>query len=451
MNTLYRRMIAWCVAAVVAIGAGASAEAAIADHVTRIKASGVDLLTYPMGAKDVVTIVGAFPAGDYFSALPGSNPAIATLTGMMLDKGTTHRDKFAIAKELDDVGATLGFDVSTQSVGVRGKALKKDVPLIIRIMAEELREPAFSAEEFAKVKKQFIGMMRPAQESPGFRARESFLLSMYPAGSPNRPVPLQEMLAAADKATLDEVKAFYRKYYGPAHFTLVFVGDVDTKSIQSSVTKAFAGWSGGTDDVRRAPAAHLAAAEDHKVPIADKPSVSLTLGQPTGLRYTDADTLPLRVGTAILGSGFTSRLMGTVRDKEGLTYGISSSVGDDEFVDGTWSIGATFAPALLEKGITSTQRELQKWWESGVTAQELVERKTNMIGTYEVSLSTTNGMAGQILLTLERGKPLSWLDDLPKALNSLTAAQVNGVIRKYLDPKKMVMIQAGSLEEQDKK
>ncbi|MFN1222363.1 hypothetical protein, partial [Enterococcus faecium] len=88
--------------------------------------------------------------------------------------------------------------------------------------------------------------------------------------------------------------------------------------------------------------------------------------------------------------------------------GISASVGDDEFVDGTWSIGATFAPALLEKGVASTQRELQKWWESGVTAQELVERKTNMIGTYEVSLSTTNGMAGQILLTLERGKPLSW-------------------------------------------
>ena len=39
-----------------------------------------------------------------------------------------------------------------------------------------------------------------------------------------------------------------------------------------------------------------------------------------------------------------------------------------------------------------------------------------MIGTYEVSLSTTNGMAGQMMLTLQRGTPLSWLDDLPKAV-----------------------------------
>ena len=424
-----------------------SAHAAIADHVTRVKASGVDLLTYPMGAKDVVTIVGAFPAGDYFSALGNGNPTIATLTGMMLDKGTTRRDKFAIAKELDDVGANLGFDVSTQSVTIRGKVLKKDVPLIVRILAEELRQPAFSAEEFAKAKTQFVGMMRPAQENTNFRVRETFLLSMFPAGHPNRPVPLEEMLSAADKATLEEVKAFYKKYYGPAHLTLIFVGDVDTKVIQASVTKAFAGWGGGTDDVRTATAALANASDEQKVVVPEKTSVSMTLGQPTGLRYTDSDTLALRVGTAIFGSGFTGRLMSTVRDKEGLTYGIGANLGDDEYVDGTWTINATFAPALLSKGVTSARRELQKWWEGGITAGELADRKTNMIGSYEVGLSTTNGMAGAMLLTLQRGKPLSWLDEFPKAINALTVAQINTAIRKYLDPKKMVLVEAGTFEE----
>src|SRR5262249_16840402 len=155
----------------------------------------------------------------------------------------------------DDVGATVDFDVATQSVAVRGKALKKDVARVVQIMAEELREPAFSADEFAKVKKQFAARMRSALENTNFRVREAYLLSIFPQGHPNRPVSSQDWMTAADHATLDEVKAFYKKYYGPAHLTLIFVGDVDDKAIQAAVAKAFAGWTGGVEPVRSATAA----------------------------------------------------------------------------------------------------------------------------------------------------------------------------------------------------
>ena len=434
-------------AALAALAVSGVANAGIADHIKRSKVAGVDVITYPMGAKDVVTIEGAFPAGDYFAEQGGGNPAIATLAGMMLDKGTTKHDKFEIAKELDDVGASVDFDVATQSVAVRGKVLKKDVGRVVQIIAEELRDPAFSADEFAKVKKQFAGRMRSALENTNFRVHEAYLRSIYPQGHPNRPVSLQDFLAAADRATLEEVKAFYKKYYGPAHLTLIFVGDVDSKAIQAGVAKAFAGWAGGVEAVRSAMPAHLTASTQDRVPIPGKTSVSMALGQPTGLRYSDPDALALRVGTAVLGSGFTGRLMSTVRDKEGLTYGISANLGDDEFVDGTWTVSATFAPELLAKGISSTRREVDKWWEGGITAEELAQRKANLIGTYEVSLSTTTGMATAMLITLERGKPLSWLDDLPKAINALTVQQVNGAIRKYVDPKKMVLVEAGTFQE----
>ena len=115
----------------------------------------------------------------------------------------------------------------------------------------------------------------------------------------------------------------------------------------------------------------------------------MILGQPTGLRYKDPDGLALHVGTAILGSGFTGRLMGSVRDKEGLTYAISAAVSDDSLVDGSWDISASFAPALLKKGIAATQREFDKWWRDGVTEQELAARKQGLIGGYLVGLSTT--------------------------------------------------------------
>src|ERR1700721_4066691 len=89
-----------------------------------------------------------------------------------------------------------------------------------------------------------------------------------------------------------------------------------------------------------------------------------------GLRYSDADNLPLRVGTAILGQGFTGRLMSTVRDKEGLTYNIGASMSDDSIVDGVWEVSASFAPALLGKGLESTRREVTKWWKDEVPEQE---------------------------------------------------------------------------------
>ena len=76
----------------------------------------------------------------------------------------------------------------------------------------------------------------------------------------------------------------------------------------------------------------------------------MILGQATGLRYRDPDALALRVGTAILGHGFTGRLMGTVRDREGLTYNIGAAVTEDSIADGAWDISASFAPALLEQG-----------------------------------------------------------------------------------------------------
>ena len=81
------------------------------------------------------------------------------------------------------------------------------------------------------------------------------------------------------------------------------------------------------------------------MPLADKPSVSVIIGQPTGLRYKDPDALALRVGTAVLGSGFTGRLMGTVRDKEGLTYNISARGGAKT----AWSMASGTYPRVSRR------------------------------------------------------------------------------------------------------
>jgi zinc protease len=433
------RQLAW----IALLFAAADASASMAEHAHRTAVAGIDVVTYRTNVKDMVVILGALPAGDAMS--DGGNIAVPSLSGMMLDRGTKALDKFAIAGKLDDVGAEIGFGVGPQSLEIHAKCLKKDLPLVMGLIAADLRTPAMLQAEFTKAKQQFIGELEASAQNSGGRAREAFDRAIFPPGHPNRPHTLNEYIEAAKSATLDEVKAFQAKYYGPAHLLLVVAGDVADTETQGEIAKAFSGWSGGQDYVHAAKPASLTAANEIAVPLADKPSVSMILGQPTGLRYKDPDSLALRVGTAVLGRGFTGRLMGTVRDKEGLTYNISSNISDDAIADGAWDISASFAPALLAKGVAATRRELEKWWKDGVTEQELATRKQGIVGSYQVGMSTTGGIAGAILADIQRGYDLSWLDEFPKAVNALTRDQVNAAIRSHLNPATMVLIKAGSV------
>jgi zinc protease len=424
--------------------AGAGSAAGMAERAHREPTAGIDVVTYPTAVKDVVVIVGVLPAGDAMAA-PG-NIAIPTLTGMMLDRGTKALDKFAIAAQLENVGAEISFGVGTQSLEIHAKCLKKDLSLVMGLIAAELRTPALQAAEFAKARQQFVGSLEASLQSTDGRAQEAFGSAVFPAGHPNHPHSIAEYMAAAKSATLDELKSFHAKYYGPSHMTLVLVGDVSADEVKAEVAKDFSGWTGGQDYIRPAHAAAAATARDAFVPLRDKPSVSMILGQATGLQYRDPDALALRVGTAVFGRGFTGRLMGIIRDKEGLTYSIGAGVSEDTIADGEWQISASFAPALLDRGVASTRRELERWWSDGVTEAELADHKQGLIGGYFVGLSTTAGVAGAIVTALQRGYDLTWLDQYPEALKSLTRGQVNGAIKAHLDPKTMVLVEAGSVK-----
>jgi zinc protease len=337
--------------------------------------------------------------------------------------------------------------VDTELLSSGGQMLAKDLPMVIELLAEQLRYPAFSEEELSKAKAQFIGSQREELEDPDSRAREAFALAIYPQGHPNRPVPVEEYIKAAPAVTVAELEAFHAKYYGPDHMTLVFVGDVDAQQIEAQVAEAFAGWRGGADVVRAAAPARRAAGKGREIPIeiAGKTSTNIVIGQASGMDYRNPDAIALRLATAVLGSGFTGRLMATVRDSEGLTYGIRASLGEDTFSDGMWAVYATFAPNLLDKGIASTRRELSKWWREGITADELQARKTNLIGAYQVGLATTAGMAAALIRAAHLGYEMNWLDEYPQRLRALTLEQVNGAIKKHLDPGKMVVVKAGTL------
>ncbi|MGZ5552584.1 MAG: M16 family metallopeptidase [Chthoniobacterales bacterium] len=416
---------------------------AIADKVVREKIAGIDVIAYRTEIKDVVTFRGSLPAGDSFA--PHENIAVPTLVGGMLDKGTTKQNKFEIAQKLENIGARISFSVGGVMTEFSGKCLRKDLPLVMSILAEELRTPAFAEEEFAKFKKHLIGDLQRSLESTDFRAEQAFAAAVFPIGHPNYEPPTKELIAAVEAAKLEDLKKFHADYYGPAQATLVAVGDIDIATLKDEIAKSFAGWSGGKARPDFEKATLPNESKEQTIAMADKPNVTVLIGQSSGLRYRDPDALALKIGTSALGSGFTGRLMATVRDKEGLTYGISAGSSSDAFSDGEWRIDASFAPQLLEKGVASTKRELDGWYAKGITAAELERVKSKTVGSYKVGLTTTDGLANALLAAVHRGFDMTWLDEFPKRVAALSLEEVNAAIKKHLRPDKMTLIKAGSV------
>jgi zinc protease len=409
-----------------------------AKRIQRSNIAGADVMVCPTVAKDIVSVRVSLPVGSSKDA----NGALGQLTFDMTERGTTKRDKFAIAALLEGAGVDVKSTINRLSVEVTAKCLKRDLPLVLELLLEQWRTPAFTTDEFNKSQKDLLSTLQQLLEDTNEQALIAFSRATRAEGDPLRRATVEELTAAAKKATLKDVKAFHARHYGAEGTRIAIVGDVEPAAVQKQLQGLLEGWK--AEPKRQAQAARdLEFKPEVTVPMADKSSVSVMLGQVTRLNAQSADWLALSVANDVLGNGFTSRLIGNVRDREGLTYTIGSRIADDFTPTATWLVRTTFSPAMLDRGVAAAKREVNHWWEKGVTADELEFRMSSMAGDFAVSLETTTGLAEQILLCVRRGFDLKWLDEYPTKLSTVSLEDVNRVIKAQLDPKKMVLVKAG--------
>jgi len=412
----------------------------------REKVSGIDVVSVKTSAKDFVTVAASISLGNYASET--KNDVIPALTASMLSKGTTLNDKFKFSEKLQKLGVSLNVNASTFKINIGFKCLKKDLDQVIALLAEELRNPLFDAKEFENLKQQFIGNTQQDLNDPGERGSIALSQAIYPKGNPNYSLSVEDNIANIKNATLDEVKAFHKKYFGTASMRLVIVGDTDGANLNASLKKSFKNWNGGVTEKLKFEEAAKSPSKTEVVTIPEKPSAELFIGQFTGLKRADADYIPFFIGNYTLGAGFAGRLMQTVRDNDGLTYNISSGLGGNIETGGYWFVNASFNPNLFQKGLDATMVQVDKWVKNGITAEELENKKTNLIGSFKVGMSTTNGMARTILSFIERGLEPNYIDQYPKDIDKATLQQVNDAIKKYVQLDKMIIIKSGSLDKE---
>jgi zinc protease len=410
----------------------------VAPRVRRTRSAGMDLVICPAGNSGVIHLAGSLPLGR------PADEALASFTAAMIERGTTRREATAIGDALDAAGATLEFEVSQATLHFHGRCLRERLPVLIDVLAEQLREPSFPADEIGYIREQLIGEAGAGRADADVQAALAFNRSLHPAGHPGRLPDAEETIERLKSIRREDLVAFHREWFGPAGALIVLAGDVDAGTARERVERAFDGWTGGKPAPALPPVPRGTAAT-LRVPLAGRESVRVLLGQPFDLAPGHPDATALALASAALGNGFTSRLVHHVRDSEGLTYGVDSSLLFHANGGGAWLVSASFSPALAERGVASIRREIGRWYQDGLADDEFAYHRSAMAGAWQVGMATGAGLADRLHDVLRRGLPLEWIDDFPARLSALTREQVHAAVRQHLSPESLREVKCGDL------
>ncbi|KAI9002144.1 peptidase M16 domain-containing protein [Hyaloraphidium curvatum] len=416
----------------------------IASRIVEMKPlEGCTLYAMPTPAKDIIKIQGSLLGGELFS-----KPMVTSVFAAMLSEGTKKRTKFEIGELLENRGASLSFDGESDVYRIKlsGRCLKEDLGVVLELLGEMLREPRMDAADFENTKKRMVTNLTKRKENTGFMATQRVFQELFPPEHPNYARPIDEDIEAVKAMSVEDLLDFHSKI-GLGDLTVVAVGDVNPALCSDLLKKSLGGWQ--TTKFKIEPPKTKAAPPHHQdivVQMPGKTSCNVAFALPIGIDREDPDFWPLYLSSFVLGGNFSARLMQTVRDRDGLTYGINSSVaGTEDRADGVFQVMATFAPALIEKGVASTMEQLNLWAKDGITPAELEEKKKTVTGTYKVRLATCDGLASAILTNANRRKPTSYLDDFSSIVNAVTLADVQRAMKR-IDVAKLTVVKAGSID-----
>ena len=404
---------------------------------------GVRLLTLKRGS-GVVTLTGSMLGGDIYAS---ENARTADMVAAMLDQGTTNMTKFEISAQLEAAGARLGFFNGQARVGFSGKFLSEDTKMVFDLLADQLKNPLFAEEDLNKAKKRQVANYKRSKESTRGNATNNMLKAFYGTGHQNSPTDPDKAIEEIKKITPKNLKDFHSKNYGAGTMVIVAVGDVDHNSLESLIKEGFEGWKKSPLQEKKEAGTANKVSDKVYVTMQDKTSTDFLVGTALGIDRYHPDYLPLYVATHTLGGNFSARLMQTVRVKEGLTYGINSSMrGFGNGNDGYWMVGGTFSPKLLSKGESSTLREIKKWSEEGITQKELDITKSTLTGGFQVGFDSTGGLAGGILDAIIVHGDLTYLDSYPERIKAITLDEANTAISKYIFFDDLYQVAAGTID-----
>jgi zinc protease len=401
--------------------------------------NGLQILLLRDRSTPTVTLRGHIQAGTAYDQ--AETAGLASLTANNLMNGTKTQDALAIAKVLENRGASLAFGANREGVAIAGEALTSDLPTLIQVLADVLQNANFPDKELELSRQQALTALKLELDNPGRLARRTFQQEVYPASHPFHTFPSETSLK---QITREDLVRFYQTHYQPDRTILTLVGDFDPIGVRNLLVKELGSWQNKAIDAQLTyPTVPLPQSTTRLNPILPGKTQSVTLMGYNAIDRKDPRYYASLVMNQILGGDTLSSRLGTeIRDRQGLTYGIYSAF-QAGIHPGPFLISMQTAPEDADRAITSTIKLLQQIREQGVTPAEVAAAKRSLTSAYPVELASPDALANALLMNKVYGLPLDEIRRFPAQIEAVTLEQVNQVIKDLLHPDNLVIVTAG--------
>ena len=370
----------------------------------------------------------------------GDKAGLASMSGQLLQRGTTTKSK----AELDEAVEFLGGSMSTSSQYATVSSLKNNFPKLMELMSEVILRPALSSDELEKVRKQTISGIESSKDDADAISNNVMKKLVYGA---NHAFGEITTIKTVNAVKVEDVKNFIKTYWIPNNAYLIFVGDIDPANAKALAEKNFGTWAKGTftQPMYEKPAIPATT----YVAIIDRPaSVQsvVTIATTVNLTKGSSNDIPSNVMNNILGGGFSGRLFANLREKHAFTYGAYSSISPSKQI-GMFSAEASVRNEKTDSAIQEILNELNIIRNTKVGDTELSRMKNYLAGGFARSLESPNTIANFALSIAVNNLPADYYQKYLTNLAAVDAQKVQDVAATLLNPAKMHIVIVGNAKQ----
>lgn len=380
----------------------------------------------------------------------------AELMPQMLNRGSENMTRQQVTDELNNYRAQLRVSGTPGVLSVSVQTSRENVAKVLDIVKEIMKHPLFPKEELEIIREEQIAQINQQMSDPIALAMTnvSRKISPYPADDP-RYVPTMDEEAERVKAvTVEQIKDVYARILSSAVGELTIVGDFDPEQLLPAVDEFTQGWS---SDVKFERLARVSVNNDkgdrEQILTPDKPNAAYIAAMTIPMRDDHPDYAALSIGNFVLGSsGLSSRLGDRLRQKEGLSYSVQSSL-QPSAVDErtTFFLFAISNPDNAPKVHEAIQDELKKLLDNGITAEELEAAKAGYLQEQQVQRTEDRAIVQTLEAYAFIGRDMKFVAEFEDKVSKLTVEEVNAALKKHIDPQRLFIVQAGDFKAEEQK
>lgn len=413
-----------------------------ADNIQRATlGNGITVLVYANPAVQSVNLMGSLHAGGIYE-----DPAqcgLASFVASALMTGTAKRDFDAVHSALEDIGAELSFRGHAHKLGFSGKALAEDLPTLLEIANDALRQPVFPSEHFERQRGERLTWLQYSQFDTRFRAAKAMREALYPQPHPYHfgSYGSEDSINSIKRADL---AAFHARQFGPRGMILAIVGAVQPNEALELAHDVFGDWQRNDQPpiINVANPALRSQPERQTVFVPGKTQSDISMGIVGPARKAD-NFLAAQLANSVLGEfGMMGRIGKSVREDKGLAYYAFSRLGGGHGPE-AWTVSAGVNPENVDLAIDSIMQEIDRLTTSLVSEEDLADNQSYFIGRMPLRLESNEGIASHLHSMESFGLGLDYLLNYADMIQQATREDLLAAAQNYLRAQGMVVAVAG--------